>query len=114
MMSPWGRARGDQEALRRVAPAARIVGCSTHYVTGELDGGPIILQAALPVKSGQSVVDLQRRVLRLEHLVLPRTVQLIAEGRVSVADGMAKSAPGPSWIEQGPEPVAGALYSEGY
>lgn len=95
------------------AAKAAEAGCSTHLVTGDLDGGPVLLQAGLKVRAGDSVEDLRRRVLRLEHLVLPRTVQLFGEGRVA-PDG--RIMPGsPSWKHRTDlELVSGAWYSEGF
>lgn len=88
-------------------------GCTTHLVTPDLDGGPILLQAGLKARAGDSVETLRRRILRLEHLVLPRTVQLVAEGRVG-RDG--RIAPGKgSWKDRTDlELVSGAWYSEGF
>lgn len=87
-------------------------GCTTHLVTSDLDGGPILLQAGLKVRPGESVEELRARILRLEHLVLPRTVQLFAEGRVG-RDG--RIAPGASWLAKPDlEFVSGAWYSEGF
>lgn len=88
------------------------VGCSAHLVTAELDGGAILVQAGLKVRAGESIESLRKRVLALEHLVLPRTVQLFAEGRVA-RDG--RIAPGPSWKgKPGLAFVSGAWYSEGF
>ncbi len=87
-------------------------GCTTHLVTADLDGGPLLLQAGLRVRPGETVESLQRRVLALEHLVLPRTVQLFAEGRVA-PDGTI--TPGPSWKHRTDLPlVSGAWYGEGF
>jgi hypothetical protein len=70
------------------------------------------VQAGLKVRPGESVESLQRRVLALEHLVLPRTVQLFAEGRVG-ADG--RMAPGPSWRARQDLPfVSGAWYGDAF
>lgn len=88
------------------------VGCSVHLVTDDLDGGPILLQAGLKAKAGEPVDGLRRRVLRLEHLVLPRVVQLFAEGRVA-RDGKVK--PGPSWKGRPDlQFVSGAWYGDGF
>jgi phosphoribosylglycinamide formyltransferase-1 len=85
-------------------------GCSSHLVTGDLDGGPVLVQAGLRLHAGESVEQLRARILRLEHLVLPRTVQLFAEGRVQ-ADGRIEA--GPSWKgAPGLDFVSGAWYSE--
>lgn len=87
-------------------------GCTTHLVTADLDGGPLLLQAGLKVHPGEALESLQKRILALEHLVLPRTVQLFAEGRVG-ADG--RIAPGPSWKDRQDLPlVSGAWYSDGF
>jgi phosphoribosylglycinamide formyltransferase 1 len=95
------------------AAKATETGCTTHLVTGDLDGGPILLQAGLKIHGGGSIDDLRRRVLRLEHLVLPRTVQLFAEGRVA-PDGRIMPG-GPSWKDlKDLELVSGAWYSEGF
>lgn len=89
-------AAGDAEA-----------GCTTHWVTAELDGGPHILQARLAVEDDDQA-SLAARVLKLEHWLLPRTVQLIAEGRVA-ADGSI--APGASWADL---PGLDATWSQGF
>lgn len=87
-------------------------GCTAHLVTADLDGGPILVQAGLKTRAGESLEDLRTRILRLEHLVLPRAVQLFAEGRVG-PDG--RVAPGPSWKDRFDLPlVSGAWYSEGF
>jgi phosphoribosylglycinamide formyltransferase-1 len=98
-----------QQALDAGAAEA---GCTTHLVTGDLDGGPILVQAGLRVRPGETVDSLQSRILALEHVVLPRTVQLFAEGRVG-PDG--RIAPGPSWRTRQDLPlVSGAWYSEAF
>ena len=90
-------------------------GCTTHLVTADLDGGPILLQAALLVRPGETEERLSARILKLEHLLLPRTVQLFAEGRVTVAGGGATIAPGSTWLQRpGIELASGALYAEGF
>ena len=59
----------------------RITGCSVHLVTPELDAGPVIIQAAVPVVS--SVDDLEARIHRMEHRIFPQALQWFAEGRIS-------------------------------
>jgi phosphoribosylglycinamide formyltransferase-1 len=87
-------------------------GCTAHLVTADLDGGPILVQAGLKVRPGEGLESLQRRILALEHVVLPRTVQLFAEGRVA-SDG--RVAPGPSWRTRQDLPlVSGAWYSDAF
>lgn len=117
------------KAIRQALEAGvAFAGCTTHLVTGDLDGGPILLQAALCIRPGESEEELSRRVLRLEHLVLPRTVQLFAEGRIqrhgpgapgprdaANASLRIAIAPGPTWLgDARVNLAAGALYGEGF
>lgn len=60
----------------------RITGCSVHLVTPELDAGPVIIQAAVPVKG--SVDELEAQIHRMEHRIFPQALQWFAEGRISV------------------------------
>jgi phosphoribosylglycinamide formyltransferase-1 len=62
-------------------------GASVHFVTAELDGGPIIVQAAVAVQKGDDEAALAARVLAQEHRIFPLALKLLAEGRVQVADG---------------------------
>lgn len=101
--------KGAHGVRDTLAAGAKLAGCTTHYVTADLDGGPIILQAALAVRADDDRDSLAARVLRLEHQILPRTIQLIAEGRVHIDDGIARVAPGDAW-----DRFDGAIYSDGY
>jgi phosphoribosylglycinamide formyltransferase-1 len=82
---------------RALAAGAKLHGCTVHFVTPELDAGPIVIQAAVPVLAGDTADSLSRRVLRQEHLVYPRAIRwflddrlVIAEGRVNVKGGDAQ------------------------
>lgn len=57
-------------------------GASVHYVTDELDGGPVFLQATVPVHSDDTASSLADRVLEQEHRLYPLALRLIAEGRI--------------------------------
>jgi len=59
-------------------------GASVHYVTPELDGGPVILQARVPVQAGDDPATLAARVLEMEHQIYPLAIQWIAEGRLAL------------------------------
>jgi phosphoribosylglycinamide formyltransferase-1 len=59
-------------------------GSSVHYVTAELDGGPVIAQARLPVLAGDTADALAERLLPLEHDLLTATVRAIAEGHIAL------------------------------
>jgi phosphoribosylglycinamide formyltransferase-1 len=58
-------------------------GASVHFVTAELDGGPVILQSRVPVRSGDTEADVTARVMSTEHIIYPRVIGLIADGRLS-------------------------------
>ena len=61
-------------------------GASVHFVTAELDGGPVIAQIELPIQPGDSAENLAARLLPLEHRLLIASVDLIARGRVALGD----------------------------
>jgi phosphoribosylglycinamide formyltransferase-1 len=67
---------------RALAAGVRVHGATVHFVAGELDAGPIIAQAALAVEPGESEPCLAARVLALEHLLLPRCIGWLIEGKV--------------------------------
>ncbi|MEM4233204.1 MAG: phosphoribosylglycinamide formyltransferase, partial [Thermoplasmata archaeon] len=58
----------------------KVSGCTIHFVTQEVDGGPIILQKAVPVLEDDTPETLQERVLKEEHKLYPRAIQLFAQG----------------------------------
>ncbi|HZS11986.1 MAG TPA: phosphoribosylglycinamide formyltransferase [Nitrospirales bacterium] len=62
----------------------KISGCTVHFVTEGVDEGPIIIQAAVPVKDDDTPETLAARILIEEHRIFPRAVQLYAEGRLRV------------------------------
>ena len=69
---------------RVLARGARFAGCTVHYVRKEMDTGPIIVQAVVPVHPDDTPDSLAARVLEREHDIYPLAVRLIAEGRVSI------------------------------
>ena len=65
-----------------LAAGVRLHGCTVHFVTPELDHGPIIIQAAVPVLPGDDESSLAQRVLTQEHLIYPQALRWLANGRV--------------------------------
>jgi len=65
----------------------RVSGCTVHFVVPELDSGPIIAQAAVPVYPDDSVETLQERILAEEHTLYPAAPKKVAEGSVVLRDG---------------------------
>lgn len=74
---------------RALQAGVRIHGTTVHYVTGELDAGPIIAQATVAVEPDDTEDSLAARVLAQEHRLLPRCVQWVLQGRVRLAEGRA-------------------------
>lgn len=68
----------------------KVSGATVHFVTGEVDGGPIILQRAVDISDLETPEDIQARVLEIEHEILPEAVALYCEGRVSVVNERVK------------------------
>lgn len=60
-------------------------GCTVHYVTPELDDGPVILQAKVKVNAGDTAETLAARVHELEHRIYPEAIRLFAENKLNVA-----------------------------
>ncbi|KAF2282030.1 hypothetical protein GH714_042854 [Hevea brasiliensis] len=71
--------RAQEQALRA---GVKVTGCTVHYVYPELDAGPIIMQAAVPVLSNDSVESLANRILAAEHVCYPEAVRLISLGKI--------------------------------
>ena len=91
----------------------KITGCTTHFIDEKMDHGPIILQAAVKVMPGDNRDLLAQKILEVEHQVLPRTIQLYAQGRLKIEGRKVKILPGDSWLNN-QEKNSGVLYSEGY
>ncbi len=70
-----------------IAAGASVHGASVHYVTPDLDGGPVIAQCVVPVRADDDAESLGRRVLAREHPLLIGTLGLIATGRIVLVDG---------------------------
>lgn len=69
---------------RAIAAGVRQHGCTVHFVTAELDGGPVVIQAAVPVRPGDDAKALAARVLRQEHIIYPRAARWFLEDRLDV------------------------------
>lgn len=78
--------KGLDTHARALAAGVRFSGCTVHYVRAEMDDGPIIIQAAVPVLPGDTEAALADRVLAAEHRIYPAALALIAGGRTRVAD----------------------------
>ncbi|MGH9712019.1 MAG: phosphoribosylglycinamide formyltransferase [Candidatus Acidiferrales bacterium] len=63
---------------------AKFSGCTVHFVDENLDAGPIVLQAAVPIEDGDTVETLSERILREEHRIYSEAVQIVLEGRYRI------------------------------
>lgn len=72
---------------RALQAGVKIHGCTVHFVTHQLDHGPIIIQAAVPVLPADTTETLAARVLQQEHLIYPQAVRWFLEDRLMLANG---------------------------
>jgi len=76
--------------LERAPVGVQLHGCTVHFVTPQVDHGPIVAQAAVPVLSGDTEGTLAARVLRQEHRIYPLAVRWFVEGRLAVDNGLVR------------------------
>ena len=76
--------KGLNVQARAIAAGAKFSGCTVHYVRQEMDEGPIICQAVVPIYQDDDTNALTARILTQEHLIYPQAVRWIAEKRVSI------------------------------
>lgn len=79
--------RGLHTHRRALEAGDREHGASVHFVTRELDGGPVVLQARVAVRDGDDEASLAARVLEQEHRIYPRTIEWFAAGRLALHEG---------------------------
>jgi phosphoribosylglycinamide formyltransferase-1 len=84
--------KGLRVHQQAIDAGVRVSGCTVHFVTPELDAGPIIAQAAVPVLASDTADTLAARILRQEHLLYPMVVRWFGEGRVTLKDGKVQVA----------------------
>jgi phosphoribosylglycinamide formyltransferase-1 len=70
----------------------KVTGCTVHFVTDDLDAGPIVVQRAVPVLEDDTVESLSARIVAEEHKALPEAVRLYAEGRLTIEGRRARIA----------------------
>lgn len=83
---------------RAIEAGCKLAGATVHLVTPELDHGPIVIQAAVPVLVGDTGNTLSARVLKQEHQIYPRAVRWFVDGDLSVADGRVTHQTGQAQI----------------
>ena len=75
---------------RALAQGVKVHGCTVHFVTPQLDHGPIVIQAAVPVLPGDDETVLAARVLRQEHRIYPLALRWFAEDRLVIENGAVR------------------------
>ncbi len=79
--------KGLKTHAQALAAGATEHGCTVHFVEPDMDAGPIIAQARVPVLPGDDEVTLEQRVLEAEHALYPRALKLVAEGAARYENG---------------------------
>ena len=79
--------KGINTHARALAAGTRQHGASVHFVTNDLDGGPVIVQASVPIRADDNAATLGARVLTEEHRIFPLAVRWYVTGRLAIRDG---------------------------
>ena len=83
---------------RAVEAGCKVAGATVHFVTTELDHGPIVAQAVVPVLSDDTAESLADRVLMREHEMYPRALRWFVEGRLALQGGLVRQLDGASQL----------------
>ena len=83
---------------RALEAGCKVAGASVHFVTPELDHGPIVLQGVVPVRAGDDEHTLAARVLATEHVIYPLAVRWVVEDRLRIVQGVVSHVGGASQV----------------
>src|SRR5690348_7495815 len=75
---------------RALQEGVKLHGCTVHFVAPQVDHGPIVAQAAVPVRTGDTEATLAARVLRQEHRIYPLAIRWFLEGRLVIDNGVVR------------------------
>ncbi len=81
---------------RALDAGCQVVGATVHFVTPQLDHGPVVMQSAVPVRPGDDEDSLAARVLATEHVIYPQAVRWFVEGKLRLEGGLVRQADGAS------------------
>ena len=81
---------GLETHARALAAGVKLHGCTVHFVTAELDSGPIVIQAAVPVRPGENADTLAARVLKQEHVIYPRAARWFLDDKLVIQNGLVR------------------------
>lgn len=76
--------RGLHTHRRALEDGVKFAGCTVHFVVPEMDAGPIVIQAAVPILAGDTEQTLAQRVLEQEHRMYPQALRWLAEGKLTI------------------------------
>jgi formyltetrahydrofolate-dependent phosphoribosylglycinamide formyltransferase len=82
--------KGRHPHRQALDAGVRLSGCTVHFVTAEMDSGPIVAQAAVPVLDGDTPERLAERVLAAEHRLYPHALALVASGLTWIMDNRVR------------------------
>jgi phosphoribosylglycinamide formyltransferase-1 len=105
--------KGTNSQKDAIDYGVRITGCTTHFMDENMDHGPIILQAAVKSMQDDNRDILAKRILDVEHQILPRTIDLFEQGRLEIVGRKVIIKKGDTWKKKY-ELYTDILYSEGY
>ena len=104
--------KGLDTHRRAIEAGMRIHGCSVHFVTPEMDDGPIIAQAAVPVLLDDDEESLGNRVLAAEHQLYPAALALVAGGKAKLVDGRTAFAGVSDGTDRGQRVIAPSIHHD--
>ena len=84
---------GTHAQAQALAHGVKLAGCTVHFVDAGTDSGPIVAQTAVQVRDDDDEESLSARILAAEHNLLPRALQWIAQGRVTILPGASGGRP---------------------
>jgi phosphoribosylglycinamide formyltransferase-1 len=82
--------KGLDTHRRALETGAKVHGATVHFVVAEMDSGPIVVQAAVTIRPGETEEELAARVLKVEHQIYPLALKLLAEGRLQIENGRCR------------------------
>lgn len=85
---------------RAIAAGCKVSGATVHFVTADLDHGPIVMQSVVPVLPGDGEDDLAARVLATEHLIYPQAVEWFVRDALRIEHGVVRQTEGASQLQQ--------------
>ena len=81
---------GTDAQRQALEHGVQVSGATVHFVTAELDGGPVVLQSKVPILPGDTEATLSARVQGTEHNIYPRVIGMVADGRLAWDEGRAR------------------------